>query len=653
MAFAGRYGGRGGDADALKAALRPDGPAEYLDLGELAVAATGLRADAHRNGNLCLIDGRVRTSALAEQLGLDPATPPERVVAAGYARLGDRVLEHIGGEFALVIWDAGSGRGLVARDRMAARPVFVAEHRGSVLFASEVRNLLRLLPSRPPPDAEALPRWLARAPMPGDATLFSGIRRLRGGEALRLGAGRRERLTFWRPRYEPPMTLDGRDGPIRIRDALQDAVNRALEGAERPAILLSGGVDSAVVAAVAVAGGFSPVAYSGVFPEHPEVDESDGIRRVREWLGLPGVEAEHRGGSAISGAVDFMLAWELPSVSPNRFLWAPLLSRAAQDGVDVLLDGEGGDEVFGCARYLVADHLLAARPLAALRTARRLPGMGEEPRARWLARALAVYGMRAAMPSGLHERLRAIRGRSRGPNWLAEPVNDGRWAWKDAAGPRWWAYQAHLLTADDLGAADQQRREAALHGLENRHPLLDSELIDLALRLPPDLGFDSRFDRPLMRRAIAGELPEEVLGSTRKPHFDPVLEAALTGPDASVLRTLLRDPHPELAWRLRRDASLEAIAGSGPGWSLDLWRLATLELWLRHGGGEPRERLLEGLQSAPASARLKEVGGCEHGYRGSTFPAEREVPRFRQGSQYGVREPGSSGLRDTRRPHGG
>ena len=542
---------------------------------------------------LCVIDGRVRTEALAAELGLDPEGPPERIVAEGYAVMGAAALKRLGGEFAVVVWSDGEQRGLLARDRGGTRPLFLAETGDALIFASEVRNLLALLPSRPAPDPTAMAHWLARSPAPEERTLFSGIRRLAPGAAIELGGGRWRPFRFWEPRPAPVLRVDAPEAAAAVRTGVGAAVERALEGATRPGLMLSGGLDSAVVAAVAVPTAPSLTAYSGVFPGAPEVDESPRIADVRNWLGIEGVEAELGAGSALSAAVDFTRAWDLPAASPNRFVWTPLLSRAAADGVDVMLDGEGGDELFGCARYLVADHLRGGRPLAGLGTARRLPGMGARPRPRWIARAMGVYGVRGALPPALHERLRGARGRLGGPEWLAARVADARWSWKARGGPRWWAQLASILTDDQLGAADHQRREAAMHGFELRHPLRDPDLIDLVLRLPPALGFDPELDRPLLRRALAGQLPDASLRSTHKPFFNTLLEQALTGPDAAALRGLLGEPRAELAALLHRDRLGTLLADTQDSNAPDLWRLATLEIWLRHGadpGADPLAR---------------------------------------------------------------
>ena len=353
-------------------------------------------------------------------------------------------------------------------------------------------------------------------------------------------------------------------------------------------------------------------AYSVVFPEDAAVDESARIAAARDWIGLPAVEAAFTDGSPLAAGLEFIRAWEVPSVTPNLFIWLPLLRRAAADGIDALLDGEGGDELFGCAPYLVADALRTGRFPTALRTARRLPGMGASPRPRLVRRALLRYGLRPALPYRLHELLRSVRGRGRVPDWLddearaAHRTGDDPWAWKRTRAPRWWAHLADALTdfVDVLGAADQLRREAALAGLQLRHPLRDPQLVELVLGLPPALAFDPHIDRALARTAFEGDLPPEVLGDDAKPVFNSVLTAALDGRDRAALRALLADPHPELARRVRR-AAVDALNGGSSAsrpatWSVDMWRLASLELWLEYQSDPAVAERLAGLDSVPS-----------------------------------------------------
>ncbi|HEV7460881.1 MAG TPA: asparagine synthase-related protein, partial [Solirubrobacteraceae bacterium] len=350
---------------------------------------------------------------------------------------------------------------------------------------------------------------------------------------------------------------------------------------------------------------------------HLELDESERIAAVREILGLAGVEAEIRGGSPLAAALDFQATWQSPCVSPNWFAWAPLVRRARDDGVVTLLDGEGGDELFGCAPYLIADRVRRGRLRSATDLARAIPGMGPSPSRRLVRRALLQFGARPALPAGVHSLLRSTRdGERRTPHWLtaglgaAHHADDDPWAWKRTGGPRWWAAKSTDLTAgpESLGAADQLRREAASANLRFAHPYRDPELVELALALPPELAFDARLDRRLARDAVRGLLPEVVRGSDRKPVFNQFFSDALEG-DLRFVRRLVDAPNAAIRAYVDpvalRSAVLEVEpARRGPGWPLDVWRVATLECWLRGEAerGAPRELAarLEADRDAPS-----------------------------------------------------
>lgn len=623
-AFAGRYAprdrGSAGTERGLRTALHLDGPAASTTAAPLCVAWTPALPHAGADG-VCLIDGRPRTRALATHLGADPALTAEQLLISGYERLGVGVVPWLEGEFALLIWDSRARRGIVARDRLGTRPLFLTEWSGELLFASEIRTLLAMLPTRPAPDGTGIADWLTGTRVRGSRTLFTGIRRLPAAHAVSLADGTWRCARYWSATYRSPIGATAEEAASLIRAGMQRAVERSLDDAVRPGVMLSGGFDSAAVAATACARRSSskPVAYSGVFPDDAAVDESSRIALVRRHLGMQGVEGAFTGDSALAAAVQFIATWGVPSLSPNLFVWLPLLRRAAAHGIDVMLDGEGGDELFGCAPYLVADRLRAGRPAAALATARRLPGMGDDPRPRWLLRALTTYGIRPLIPPALHERLR--RGRARAvPTWLEQEASeshrdrDDRWAWKRSAGPRWWAGLADSLIAapDAFGAADQLRRESAMAGLTARHALRDAELIDLVLSLPPELAYHPHRDRPVARRAMSDELPVEILENDEKPVFNSVLRAALTGPDLRAVQALLADPHPDLARRVRREAVRSMLASPGDNavggrWATDIWRLASMELWLRHEAGGGLRAGVDPSPAAPARMTFSEA----------------------------------------------
>jgi asparagine synthase (glutamine-hydrolysing) len=571
--------------------------ARRLDAGALSVACDGPPPVVAPV--LCVLDGQLdELDALAEAAGV-ASDDPETVLAAAYARWGEAALTRLRGDFALVLWDRPRRRGLLAVDQLGARGLVWHAGGGVLRFGSEVCDLLAALPRRPAPDPDAVALWIASAARRGEHTLYAGVRRLAPGGALRLTPDGWTRWRWWEPRWARPLTESPAELDARVGGALRRAVARRIPPGASAAVTMSGGLDSSAVAALGTRLRPGSVrAYAATFPDHPATDE----RALIELLArrLPVETATLRVGAAglLDGALAALARWQLPPVGWGDFWGVPLMERARAEGATVMLGGDGGDELFGVRFHLMADRLRAGRPLAALALARQLPDGGAPPATRTLLRFLWREELRAALPRWLHERLRARRATDlRDVDWLrpaaARAVAAARdpWAWKRRAGPRWWAYAADLLAEGPaaLGLLEHLRLRARLTGLPARHPLLDVDLVELALRLPPADSFARAHDRVAIRRALAGVLPDEVRLPERKARFNDLVADCLMGADRPLVERVLRDQRAEVhAWvapatlRTRLlDAPLERHPVHPFVGAQELWRLVTVELWLR------------------------------------------------------------------------
>jgi asparagine synthase (glutamine-hydrolysing) len=568
--------------------------ATLLDLGLLTVVFSG---QVHRAGSqVCLLDGVLDNfDELARELGETSDSPAERVLAAGYRRWGEALLPRLRGDFIVLLWDQNESEGLIARDQLGVRSLYLHESSGRTLFASEIHQLLALLATHPAPDPVSVAHWLAASNRPGAHTMYEGVRRLNPGSMLLLNRGGARERTYWTPTFAPPLDLSATELASHMREGLAQAVRRRAKAVPHVGVLMSGGVDSASVAAMAVAHADGQVsAHAGVFPEHPTVDESTLIDELRSVLELPGLTAEVRPGGLVASALESTSRWQLPLLGWGDFWTVPLLREAAATGVTVTLGGDGGDELYGTRAYLLADRMRAVHVTDACRLARMLPGAGEHPPARQFIRVLGTLALRGALPAGAHGILERISTSRQLPDWLRPAAardvirSEDPVAWKSMDGPLWWAHVAHGITrgVEEAGIFEHQRLRAALTGVQARHPFFDLDLVQLALRQPPRATLDRDRNRPVLRASVTGMLPDSVRLRPAKAWFDRLIFDCLTGPDREVIRRLLTRPDSEVAAfvdleAVRRDILDPDASRAGFGWIHRIWRLITAEVWLR------------------------------------------------------------------------
>jgi asparagine synthase (glutamine-hydrolysing) len=509
------------------------------------------------------------------------------------------------GGFAVIAWDKDSACGLIARDHLGARPLFYATAGATLYVASEIAPLLKALPKRPAPDRDELARRLAGQVSSSGTTLFAGVRELDPAHALLLDERGWRLERYWRPQAQAGLDdVDRAAAAAALRDGIEKAVRRHAD--VDPAgggVLASGGLDSSVVLACASAharnaGRRPPRAFIGV-PERSELDETAFLEQLADRCDAEIVRVAVPAGPIVPRALDHLERWSVPLEYPSGAFFMPVLEAAAARGASVLIDGEGGDELFGCEPFLIADRLRAADLAGALRVTRALPGMvALTPRSlgvvlrRWIAPALIP-------PPVLDGVRRARAARRPTPSWLAgaalqaarEPQDED---WRGGGEAHWRVHLAWVLTdaRSALGVHDHLRRVAALAGVRDMHPFLDVDLIELVLGLPPQFAFDARLDRALLREAMRDILPEPVRLREGKTSFAALLLDALMGTDRVAVERTLTGATLEVG-QLVDSERLRAFWRDGPercprgpwAWTAEIWRAFAFETWLRREAG--------------------------------------------------------------------
>lgn len=280
------------------------------------------------------------------------------VLLAWMASRGPAGLEHLRGMFAFALLDTARGSALLARDPHGIKPLYLWQGPdGELLFASELRALLRSGRLPRVPDPQAIAAFLVSGSVPEPATLVEGVRRLPAGHWLRWQAGVLTQAA-WRPLPESlaateagrtpaswPSGPQGRSQAVQLcRAALRDAVEAHLVSDVPVGLFLSAGLDSAALLALAPPG-LNSFTIGFEEPGSESFDESAPAARIAALFGARHTPLSLSASQARAWLPDFLASQDQPSIDGFN-TWC--VSRLAHDcGLKVALSGLGGDELFG------------------------------------------------------------------------------------------------------------------------------------------------------------------------------------------------------------------------------------------------------------------------------------------------------------------
>ncbi|MBM7367515.1 asparagine synthetase B family protein [Gordonia hydrophobica] len=495
---------------------------------------------------------------------VDPPSTDLDLVLRLYADRGLRGIADIEGMFAVAIVDGDDL--VVLRDHVGSRTLFYTRTADGWAASSSLRALTRLTGCDTGLNLRAVQSFLTFAYLPGAETFFRGIAEALPGRSLRLHAdGRTSPESFWEP-VEVDDPGEPRHHAAQLRERLEQAVVRRLPASEPVGVLLSGGVDSSLVAALATKLHDHPVTsysiafdtdtpnelgYSGMVAAHCHIDQ--------QVLTVTGTAIADRMAETVA-------LLDCPVGDPLTVPNLMLAEAAAAQGHSVILNGEGGDPVFGGPKNLPmlifelfrTDPSPQARATAYLDSYRKC--LDDLPT---LLTADALAGLETTTPTidvllpylqqgqmrSLLNQLLHVNLRTKGAH--------------------------HILT--------KVERLTAASGVEGRAPLFDRDVVDYAFRIPPQQKFRGTSEKWILKEAVRDLLPATIVDRPKSGMRVPVqqwLDGPLSeltndvlGSRAAVDRALLR-PETVRAW-LRKDGALLPRHGG------KLWLVLTLELWLQ------------------------------------------------------------------------
>jgi asparagine synthase (glutamine-hydrolysing) len=509
-------------------------------------------------------------------------------------------LAHLAGMFAFALWHEPTATLTLVRDRLGIKPLYYAPLPGQLVFASELRALIEHPGVSRQLDPVALSLYLAHEHVPAPRAILRGVRKLPAGHWLSYTAGRVKVEPYWDVPFGASTPVSEAEAAGQLVSELERAVRRHLVSDVPLGFFLSGGIDSTAVAALAAPHVGALRTFTIGFDD-ASFDESSAARATARALGAEHHEEvlDARAGLDLVDRLPDLVDEPLGDASILPTYW---LSRLARRSVTVALSGDGGDEVFaGYPTY--AAHRVASvyqrlpawlrdglvRPLVDrlpvshanlsldFRLKRFVAGAGldlVDRHALWMGsftpaeqQALLTDEVLAALPAP--------------PSYAAfRQVGEG------LTDPAWLHRVLYLDLKTYLGEGVLAKvdRASMACSLEVRVPLLDHRVVELMAGFSPDLKLRGLTGKYLLRRALAGRIPEAV-GRRPKKGFGVPLGRWFRGPMAPAVREVLAPEALRRGGVFRAEAVDRLLAEHRAGRAdhrKKLYTLLVLQLWAAH-----------------------------------------------------------------------
>ncbi len=445
------------------------------------------------------------------------------VIVHGYKEWGPGVLNRLNGMFGLAIWDALNRRLIVARDAMGIKLVYYRLRDGQLTFGSEIRAVLAADTSRPPVDPLALDLFLRFRYTPSPFTIFQGIRKLAPGTMLVVEDGkcREERWYNYQPiPFSTPKEEE--EAEEELLNLYEAAVGRHLLSDVPVGILLSGGVDSALLLALMNQHGGSWPAYTVGYGEAFEDDEIADAAETASLLGARHIPVRLDREEFERSLPNIVACLEEPIASSSVVPMYLVCERARQD-VKVALIGQGPDEVFGgYKRHLGVHYGNFWRGLP--KSLQRLVGLAANhlPRNETLKRGINSLGVEDRLQRYQH--VFSLVPAQEIDDLFRDELLPNHYAKRDSV-DSWRELLPQMEHIDELGGFQLLEIRSSLpdellmfadklsmaHGLEVRVPYLDRTIVEYAQRLGSGLKVRNGAGKWLHRKVCNRFLDPRIL----------------------------------------------------------------------------------------------------------------------------------------------
>jgi len=507
-----------------------------------------------------------------------------------YEEEGLNSFRHLNGMFGIAIWDAPRQRLVLARDRLGIKPLYYTRTSEGLLFASEIKSLLKSRTVKLGINLEGLQEYLIYRFLAGERTMFQGVYNLLPGHFLVLTGGEIQITRFWDlPEPGAYSHIDEAGAVDQLNELLRDAVEKRLMSDVPLGAFCSGGVDSSLTSAYAAKASSVRFNTFSVGFNEADYDESRYAEMVSKRLGTHHHQLTVDNKTFADSLPKLIWHNDEPLNHPNS-VQIYHISKLAKQYVTVVLTGEGADELFsGYPRYLIAKWcgMLLRVPSSARHILGRMVGMSPSRKIRKLARFLPLSGPELvalnsyftdweslgsvlAAESDFHSVIESRLSLLGDTDWSTDCVLDS-------------------LTRIDLKAylvsiLNRQDKMSMAASLESRVPFLDHRLVEWAFRIPASLKLRGFQTKVIVKKLGERVLPGEVVYRRKSGFGVPLSEWLRDRNGMGRYLELFSEPRFQQRGYLKTEQvqrmAHEHLSGAADHSEI-LWELINLELWQR------------------------------------------------------------------------
>jgi asparagine synthase (glutamine-hydrolysing) len=588
-------------------------------IGSAALAWCGsTRPNLARRGEvIATVDGHFLNLDEFKTLGLRSDAPPAEWLIALYRTYGfEKALELLAGDYAIALYDSGTGQQWLARDRVGHRPLYYAETPTGIAFASRPRSLLAIpeVPAEPNRRFVAVfagshYRYIDNVP---DESPYAAIRQVPAAMVVCFNDGVKRTSRYWQLTEQPEFRESQEELAVQYRELLMRAVGSRLALCSKPAFTLSGGMDSSSVLSCAVeAAGHKLHAFSSVYTDKT-YDESEEIKtflehRVEQWhpVSIEGFD--------LFATVRKMVAAHDEPVATATWLSHYLLCDAVrQAGFDTLFGGLGGDELnAGEYEYFplhFADLKYNGNEAQFAHEIAEWARRHDHPIYR-KNRGVADQLVARLIDSSVPGRVRVEQGRlTRYYRAVLRDFFDLRTfvpildhPFKSYLKNRTYQDIFRETASCCLRAED---RDCAAFDLDHSDPFFDHRLIEFMFRVPGHMKIRDGVTKRLLREAMKGVVPEETRTRIKKTGWNAPAHIWFSRTALTELQDLVESKRfherglyevGEVKRLLKEHVDIVESGATRENHMMFFWQLVNVELWLQQ---------LEEIQAAKATAPL-------------------------------------------------